>query len=95
MNTAAETTTMVNAIKAYEPLSKKVLLHGATAEMSYGYTNDTGILSPAGYIVETLAGAATTATTAASAAWCASRLFMVVSSSWSVVGLEVTLRASR
>lgn len=61
VTTAAETTTMVNAIKAYQPMSKKVLLHGATAEMSYGYTHDTGILSPAGYIVETLAGAATTA----------------------------------
>ncbi|NIA14546.1 MAG: hypothetical protein GWP08_10745 [Nitrospiraceae bacterium] len=58
VTTAAETTTMVNAIKAYKPLSKKVLLHGATAEMSYGYIHDTGILSPAGYIVETLAGAA-------------------------------------
>ena len=62
VTTAAETTTMVNKSINYSVMSKKVLLFGSNPEMTYATTHDTTILSPAGYIVDTVADAAATST---------------------------------
>jgi len=62
VNTVAEATTLVNKTVGYSVLSQKVLLFGATAEMTYGTTHDSTILSPEGYFVDTVVGAAATAT---------------------------------
>ena len=59
-STVAEATTMVNKIINYTPKSTKVLFYGSTPELSYADGDRIGILTPAGYTVDTLADAAAT-----------------------------------